>query len=128
MGSEGEAIQPSFYTGDIKVPKEDATMATKRTMTATVRRENGHQVIVLPDEIQFEGDEVVVRQDLDTGEVTVITAPTPPSPFERFLAWRDANPIPDEEWAAFDDAMRDRRKQEAPPDDNELLGLFRDES
>ena len=128
MACMGEVMWRSFYTGDVWLPQEDATMATTRTMKATIRRENGHQVIVLPDAIHFEGDEVVVRQDMDTGEVTVIAAPVPPPPFERFLAWRDAHPIPDEEWAAFDEAMRDRRKLEVPPDDDELLGLFRDES
>jgi len=103
-------------------------MATTRTMKAAIRRENGHQVIVLPDDIHFDGDEVMVRQDTETGEVTVISALANPSPFEQFLAWRDANPIPDEEWAPFEEAMRERRRLDIPPDDKALINLFQDES
>ena len=38
---------------------------------AAIRTENGHQVIVLPDDIHFDEAEVAILHNLDTGELTV---------------------------------------------------------
>jgi hypothetical protein len=84
---------------------EVATVATTRTMRATIRNENGHQVIVLPDDIRFDGDEVLVRQDPDTGEVTVASRAASRRRREEMFAFIDSLSIPQEDLDAF---MADR--------------------
>ena len=76
-------------------------MATTRTQVATIRQENGHQVIVLPDDIRFDGEEVLIRQDAETGEVTVSSAPAQRHWQAVFAAIDSHGPIPDEEWDAY---------------------------
>ncbi len=125
-GHQEEVIEPErrLCTEHTRLPQETTTMATTRTLMASIRQENGHQVIVLPEEIRFEGSEVLLRQDTDSGEVTVLDAP-PRTPWQEFKAWRDAHPIPKEDWALFDEAIRELRETRQPPDDDELDRLFR---
>jgi hypothetical protein len=70
-------------------------------MKAVIRHENGHQVIVLPDAIQLDGDEVLVRQDTDTGEVTVESRAASRRRREEMFAFIDSLPIPQEDIDAF---------------------------
>lgn len=84
-------------------------MATTRTRTAAIRRENGHQVIVLPDDIQFEGDEVLVRQDSNTGSLTVSRL-SPRSHWQSVFDSIDSHgPIADEDWEAFQGRIHQSR-------------------
>jgi hypothetical protein len=97
---EGDSSD-DLYTEGREQGKEVAIMATTRTMKAALRHENGHQVIVLPDAIQFDGDEVMVRQDTDTGEVTVESRTASRRRREEMFAYIDSLPIPQEDIDAF---------------------------
>ena len=98
-------------------------MASTRMMRAAIRTENGHQVIVLPDDIRFDGDEVLVRQDPDTGEVTVTGAPAQQHWQAVFAAIDSHGPIADEDWEAFRERIanaRVSRQDRNPFDDPDL--------
>jgi virulence-associated protein VagC len=84
-------------------------MATTRTMKAAIRHENGHQVIVLPDDIQFDGDEVILRQDVDSGDVIVSIAASANHWQAMFAAIDSHGPIPDEKWDAFSERIANAR-------------------
>jgi hypothetical protein len=68
---------------------------------AAVRTENGHQVIVLPEDIHIDETEVYVAHNPNTGEITVrLERPKKQSAID-FLAFLDALDIPQEDLDAF---------------------------
>jgi len=90
---------------------------------ATIREEDGHQVIVLPDDVHFDGPEVSVLHDVNTGDITV-RAIAPSTSWEEFMAFRNSLDIPEEEWQLFDDAIRESRRSARladPENRDELL-------
>ena len=71
------------------------------TVRAKVRDEDGHQVIVLPDDIRFSANEVLLSRNEETGDLTV-SGQVPPRTAQELFAAIDAHgPIPDEEWDEF---------------------------
>lgn len=72
---------------------------------AAVRTVNGHQVIVLPDDIHFDEAEVYVLRNLDTGELTVKREGPAWGTAEEFFAFLDFLNIPLED---LDSYMVDR--------------------
>lgn len=95
-------------------------MATARTMKATIRRENGHQVIVLPDEIQFDGDVVYVQRNDATGDLTVSGQPHRRTWQELFAAIDAHGPIADDAWDAYTSRIQEARLSKS------LSDIFRD--
>jgi len=95
-------------------------MATTRTLKAAIRHKNGHQVLVLPDDIRFDGDEVVISQKVDTGEVT-FSGMTPQNHWKAVFDAIDAHgPIPEDEWDAYRERIESARvsRQERNSFDN----------
>jgi hypothetical protein len=72
---------------------------------AVVRTENGHQVIVLPDDIHFDEAEVSILHNLNTGELTVKREGPARGTAEEFFAFLDSLNIPQDE---LDSYMVDR--------------------
>ncbi len=84
------------------------------TRRAEVRTENGHQVIVLPDDIHFEEDEVSLVHNRSTGEITMQTG-QPEKTWQDFIDFLDALNIPQED---IDTWMVDRPMNvPLPPED-----------
>jgi len=82
------------------------TKRSKYSMQTAKLFKNGRsQAVRLPAEFRFEGDEVRIRRDPDTGEVIL-------SPLNRSL----------EEWMA----LRDRLLPQIPPEDLDALDDLRD--
>ncbi len=59
----------AVYTGREARIQEVATMVEITTKKVAILQENGHQVVVLPADIRFDGDEVFVSRDDATGRV-----------------------------------------------------------
>jgi hypothetical protein len=97
------------------------------TVRATIRDEDGHQVIVLPDDIRFEANEVLLTRNKETGDLTISTSHDRTTALREFFAYVEANPIPDEEWEAFDRAWKEGRETDLPEDDDEIVRLLLDE-
>ena len=90
---------------------------------AKLFQNGGSQAVRLPAEFRFDADEVYVYRDEATGNVVLSSEPTRHG-MRDFMAFRDAHPIPDEEWAAFDEALAERRRTEPPIDDEKIRRLF----
>lgn len=81
---------------------------------AKLFRNGGSQAVRLPAEFRFEGDEVYVWRDQTTGNVTLSMRKRPdPNVWEKFIAYRDAHPVPQEELDEFtrimDEIVADRQ-------------------
>jgi virulence-associated protein VagC len=72
---------------------------------ALVRQDNGHQVVVLPEEIHLDGDEVYVSQDDATGTLTISPREPRPNVWSDFIAFRDSLDIPQDD---LDNYMSER--------------------
>ncbi len=68
---------------------------------AAVRTENGHQVIVLPDDIHFDEAEVSILHNLHTGELTVKRDGPAWGTAEEFFAFLDSLDIPQDDLDSF---------------------------
>lgn len=68
---------------------------------AAIRQENGHQVVVLPEDIQLTGDEVFVRRDEETGDVILSSRTAGRNTWQEFFAFRDSLSIPQEDRDAY---------------------------
>ena len=90
---------------------------------AKLFQNGGSQAVRLPAEFRFDADEVFVYRDEATGNVVLTTDPAR-NGMKEFMAYRDAHPIPDEEWNAFDQALAERRRTEPPIDDTKIRRLF----
>ena len=71
------------------------------TVRATIREVDGHQVIVLPDDIRFNANEVLVSRNEETGDLTVSGQLLPQTAQDLFATIDAHGPIPDEEWGEF---------------------------
>ncbi len=95
------------------------------TIRAKIRDEEGHQVIILPDDIRFNGPEVLVSRDENTGALTISTLHDRTSALRAFFAYVEANPIPEADWEEFDRAIKEGRERDLP-DDDEISRLLLD--
>ncbi len=68
---------------------------------AAIRTENGHQVLVLPDDINFNEAEVSILHNLDTGELTVRRDGPASETAEEFFAFLDSLDIPQDDLDSF---------------------------
>ncbi len=68
---------------------------------AEVRMEDGHQVIVLPEDIHIDEAEVYVAHNVDTGELTLRRERPKKQSAVDFLAFLDALDIPQEDLDAW---------------------------
>lgn len=96
------------------------------TRWAEVRTENGHQIIILPIGIRVETDQVEVHQNDTSGEITLSSPSAHPS-LEEFFAFRDAHPIPEEEWEAFHNTILEGRATDLPDDPDRVLRILLDD-
>ncbi len=90
---------------------------------AKLFQNGGSQAVRLPAEFRFDAEEVYISRDEATGNV-VLSTESKRNGMREFMAFRDAHPITDEEWAVFDDALAERRRTELPIDDSEIRRLF----
>jgi virulence-associated protein VagC len=97
------------------------------TFKATIRVVDGQQAVLLPNDIHLDGDEVLVHQDNASGEVILLPTTRRPT-LKEFIAFRDAHPIPDEEWEAFDSAIREARQHNPPSDPDRVLRILLEDS
>lgn len=67
---------------------------------ARLFQNGGSQAVRLPAEFRFEGEEVYISRDPDTGDVVLSTSPDHGS-WEAFMAFRDALSLSDEEGEGF---------------------------
>lgn len=95
------------------------------TLKAKLRTENGLQIVVLPPDVHFDGDEVLVRQDSVSGDVVLSQERPQPTWVEVFQAI-DAVPVTDQEWAEFDDALRNNRNESIPWDEQRIAAILRE--
>ena len=98
------------------------------TVRATIREEDGHQVIVLPEGVRPASQEVIVRQDDATGDLTISISHDHTAALREFFAFVRDNPVPIEEWDEFDRAWRDGRNNDLPEDDDDVVRLLLDEA
>jgi hypothetical protein len=68
---------------------------------AEVRTEDGHQVIVLPEDIHIDESEVYLAHNVNTGELTVRRERPERQSAAEFLAFLDALDIPQEDLDAW---------------------------
>ena len=71
------------------------------TDRATIRKQDGRQVIELPESVQLAGTEVLVSQDVVSGKVTISTVETG-NPWPGIFAEMDAIPVSEEDWEEFE--------------------------
>jgi antitoxin VapB len=90
---------------------------------AKLFQNGGSQAVRLPAEFRFDADEVFVYRDEATGNVVLSTEPARMRLAELLTYFAD-HPIPDDEWAPFDEALAERRRTEPPIDDTEIRQLF----
>jgi antitoxin VapB len=90
---------------------------------AKLFQNGGSQAVRLPAEFRFDADEVFISRDEATGNI-ILSTRQGRNGMEEFMAFRDAHPIADEEWATFDDALAERRRTELPIDDMKIRRLF----
>ncbi len=81
---------------------------------AKLFRNGGSQAVRLPAEFRFEGDEVYVTRNEETGDVILSMQRRPDSDaWQQFIADRDAHPVPQEELDEFtrimDEIVADRQ-------------------
>jgi virulence-associated protein VagC len=96
------------------------------TRWADVRTENGQQIIILPAGMHLDTDRVEVHQKGGSGEITLSPPSAHPS-LQEFIAYRDANPIPEEDWNAFHAALLDARATDLLDDPDRVLRILMDE-
>ena len=75
--------------------------------TAKLFRNGRSQAVRLPAEFRFEGTEVFVEKDQETGNV--ILSPKPHSSWEKFFALRDRTDIPEDFMAQRGDGPPQKR-------------------
>lgn len=69
---------------------------------AKLFRNGGSQAVRLPAEFRFEGDEVYVTRNEETGDVILSMHKRPdPEVWKKFIANRDAHPVPQEHLDEF---------------------------
>jgi hypothetical protein len=78
---------------------------TKKTKLSET---DGLQVVVLPEGIHLEGDEVLISQDEATGNITISTIESG-NPWTAIFAEIDAIPVSDEDWQRFEDDLENVR-------------------
>jgi antitoxin VapB len=96
---------------------------TRERKVAKLFQNGGSQAVQLPAEFRFDADEVYVTRDEATGDVILSTA-FRKNGLAKFLAYCAEHPIPDDEWAAIDAALAERRRTELPIDDTEIRRLL----
>jgi antitoxin VapB len=81
-------------TNTSKKPQAESNPAPQAgTKTAKLFKNGRSQAVRLPKEFRFEGKEVAIRRDPETGEVIIAPAPTePPLGFDEWFALYDAIP------------------------------------
>jgi virulence-associated protein VagC len=87
---------------------------------AQVRQDNGHQVVVLPEGMHLDGDEVYVSQDEEGGTVTISSRTSRSNVWSDFIAFRDSLDIPQEDL----DTYMSERPMNRPA---EFRNVFEDE-
>ncbi|HZD50485.1 MAG TPA: AbrB/MazE/SpoVT family DNA-binding domain-containing protein [Silvibacterium sp.] len=96
--------------------KEVAPVASTETKTAKLFRNGRSQAVRLPAEFRFEGKEVLIRKDPETGDV-ILSEPNKPKSWDEFFARvAEAKAEAPEE---FEDFMKDRKK--SPPKVRDLF-------
>jgi len=75
---------------------------------AKVTESEGFQVVVLPEGIHLDGDEVLISQDERSGQVAISTVESD-NPWTAIFAEIDAIPVTDEDWQRFEDDLENVR-------------------
>lgn len=94
--------------------------------TTKLFQNGGSQAVRIPAEFRFEGDEVYIHRDEASGDV-ILSAEPKHNTWKEFMEFRDAHPIPDEEWEAFDAAIREARENAPPSDEDRVLKILLEE-
>jgi antitoxin VapB len=79
--------------------------------TAKLFRNGRSQALRLPAEYRFEGSEVYIRRDPETGDIILSRRP---ESWQEFFELADRTCVPDE-------FMRDRNENDAPPQKRKLF-------
>ncbi len=108
------------YTGQevIRVP-----MNSPERKVAKLFQNGGSQAVRLPAEFRFEGDEVYVRREEESGDVVLSIRPER-TEWQRVFEEMDSWVVSPEDWEAFDAALREAREGAVPKDDQRILDIL----
>jgi antitoxin VapB len=90
---------------------------------AKLFQNGGSQAVRLPAEFRFEGDEVYVYREEESGDVVLSIRPER-NEWQRVFEEMDSWVVSPEDWEAFDAALREAREGAVPKDDQRILDIL----